>query len=622
MKWVRGLAVWGVMMVMQTAFAQDVSFTASSKPVVSVGERFQITFEVNADGRNFKSPDFGSLTVLSGPNTSTSSSIQIINGKMEQNYTKTFSFIVQANGEGEVTVSPASVIVDGKKYTSNSLKIKVVKGSVPATSSQGGGNKSNAATSRSSGNTGTLQDDDVYIKASVSNTNPFIGQQVIVTYTLYTRVPISNLMLNKAPSFTGFWSKSLTDNNSQLKQRKQIINGQEYTVAEITRYAVFPQKTGVLTIDPAEMQCVAQIRINTHRKRSNDPFEDFFNDPFFNRNVRNVETTLRSKPIKIKVKPLPEKGKPENFSGAVGDFTFKSTIDRDKLKANEALTLTFTVIGKGNLELLDLPSPEFPSDFETYDPKISSNIKTRKSGISGSKKFEYLAIPRTPGDFMIKPVTFTFFNPAEKKYYSYSSGEFKIHVEKGDKNATSVTYSSSAQEDIKFIGQDIRHIKSGPFDLKPANVFFFESNLFYILLALPVVLLILVIILWKRQEKRMSNVSMMKTRKANKVARTRLQKAEKFRKEGKEKEFYDEIAQALWGYIADKFNIPQANLSIETVKETLTGKGAEEKIVDNFVNTLNNIEFARFAPGEKSGKMDTVYKEALNAISQAEKGLK
>ncbi len=153
-------------------------------------------------------------------------------------------------------------------------------------------------------------------------------------------------------------------------------------------------------------------------------------------------------------------------------------------------------------------------------------------------------------------------------------------------------------------------------------MFFFESNLFYILLALPVVLLILVIILWKRQEKRMSNVSMMKTRKANKVARTRLQKAEKFRKEGKEKEFYDEIAQALWGYIADKFNIPQSNLSIETVKETLTGKGAEEKIVDNFVNTLNNIEFARFAPGEKSGKMDTVYKEALNAISQAEKGLK
>ena len=622
MKWVRGLAVVLMLLAMQSVFADDVKLTASSKPVVSVGERFQITFEVNADGRNFTSPDFGSLTVLSGPNTSTSSSIQIINGRTDISYTKTYSFIVQANAEGEVTVSPASVIVDGKKYTSNSLKIKVVKGSAPATTPQSSGNRSSGTTSRSSSGSGVLQKDDVYVKASVSNTNPYIGEQVIVTYTLYTRVPISNLMINKAPSFTGFWSKSLSDNNSQLKPRKQIINGQEYTVAEITRYALFPQKTGVLTVDPAELQCTAQIRISTPRKRSNDPFEDFFNDPFFNRNVRNVETTLRSKPIKIKVKPLPEKGKPENFSGAVGDFTFKSSIDRNKLKANEALTLSFTVIGKGNLELLDLPSPEFPSDFEVYDPKVTSNIKTRKSGISGSKKFEYLAIPRTPGDFVIKPVTFTFFNPSENKYYSYSSGEFKIHVEKGDKNASAVTYSSSAQEDIKFIGKDIRHIKSGPFDLEPANVFFFESNTFYILLALPVVLLILVIILWKRQEKRMSNVSLMKTRKANKVAKTRLHKAEKFRKEGKEKAFYDEIAQALWGYIADKFNIPQANLSIETVKETLTGKGADEKIVDNFVNTLNNIEFARFAPGEKSGKMDTVYKEALNAISQAEKGLK
>ncbi len=622
MKWVRGVATLLVVLAVYPVFAGNVKLTASSKPVVSVGERFQITYEVNADGRNFTSPDFGSLTVLSGPNTSTSSSIQIINGKMEQSYSKTYSFIVQATAEGEVTVPPASVIVEGKKYTSNSLKIKVVKGSAPAASSQGSGNKSSGVTSRSSGNTGILQNDDVYVKASVSKTNPYIGEQVIVTYTLYTRVPISNLILNKAPSFTGFWSKSLTDNKTQLKPRKQIINGQEYTVAEITRYALFPQKPGVLTIDPAELQCTAQIRINTPRKRTNDPFEEFFNDPFFNRNVRNVETTLRSKPIKIKVKPLPEKGKPENFGGAVGDFTFKSSIDRDNLKANEALTLTFTVIGKGNLELLDLPAPEFPSDFEVYDPKVSSNIKTRKSGISGSKKFEYLAIPRTPGDFVIKPVTFTFFNPAEKKYYSFSSGEFRIHVEKGDKNASAVTYSSSAQEDIKFIGKDIRHIKNGPFDLIPANIFFFESNVFYIMLVLPVVLLLLVIILWKRQEKRQSNVSMMKTRKANKVARTRLHKAEKFRKEGKEKEFYDEIAQALWGYIADKFSIPQANLSIETVKETLTGKGAEEKIVDNFVNTLNNIEFARFAPGEKSGKMDTVYKEALNTISQAEKGLK
>lgn len=622
--WVRLLVASAALLLsLHPAFANDVKLIASAKQVVGVGERFQITYEVNGNGHSFRSPDFGSLSVLSGPNTSTSSSIQIINGSMQQSYTMTYSFIVQANGEGEITVSPASVVVEGKKYTSNSLKIKVVKGSAPATNPSAS-TRSNSGNTRTgnSRNSGVLQNEDVYVRAFVSNTNPYLGEQVIVTYKLFTKVGISNLMMNKGSAFTGFWSKSLMGNKSQLKQSKQNINGEEYTVAVFARYAVFPQKTGVLTIDPAELECTAQVRVNTQRKRSNDPFEEFFNDPFFNHNVRNVETTLRTKPIKIKVKPLPQEGKPDNFSGAVGDFTFKSSIDKNKLNANDALTISFRVSGKGNLELLELPKPKFPSDFESYEPKISSNIKTRSSGISGSKKFEYLAIPRTPGDFVIPPVIFNFFNPTENKYYSYSSGEFKIHVDKGNKNSAGITYSSSAQEDIKFIGKDIRHIKSEPYDLEPANIFIFESNIFYILLALPVVLLVLIIILWKRQEKRRSNISLLKNRKANKVARTKLHQADKFRKAGDDKAFYDEIAQALWGYIADKFNIPQSGLSIETVKETLAGKGAGEQITNNFVNTLHNIEFARFAPGDSGGKMEIVYNEALNAITQAEKALK
>jgi len=622
-KFVRLIIAALMLMALNQAFADDVKLVASSKQVVSVGERFQVTYEVNGDGRNFVSPRFGGLSVLSGPNTSSSSSIQIINGNMQQSYTMTYSFIVQANNEGEVTISPATVVVAGKKYSSNSLKIKVVKGAAPAQQSTRQNNTANRQNdSGQGGNTGTLQNNDVYIKATVNKTNPYLGEQLIVAYKLYTRVPISNLVMKKASAFTGFWSKDLTDNKSQLKQSRQMINGEEYTVAEFSRYAIFPQKTGVLTINPAELECTAQVRVNSRRKRSNDPFEEFFNDPFFNRNVRNVKTTLRSKPIKIKVKPLPQEGKPANFSGAVGDFTFKSSIDKTDLKANDALTITFTVSGKGNLELLDIPSPQLPSDFESYDPKVTSNIKTTLSGIRGSKKFEYLAIPRTPGDFVIKPVIFNFFNPVEKKYYSYSTGEFKIHVEKGSNNSSGVTYSSSAQEDIKFIGKDIRHIKSGPYDLQPAGIFFFGTQLFYILLAVPVILLILIVIFWKRQEKRRSNVSMMKNRKANKVARNRLHQADKFRKDGNDKAFFDEIAQALWGYIADKFNIPQSNLSIDTVKETLASKGTEEQIIDNFVNTLYSIEFTRFAPGDTGGKMETVYNEAMNAITQAEKALK
>jgi len=592
-----------------------IKLVGSSKTVVEVGERFKIIYEVNGEGRNFTSPMFGNLQVLSGPNTSSNSSIQIINGQMQQNYSLTYTFIVSASKEGEVNIGPATVKVDGKKYTSNTIQIQVVKAS--------GGNTGQSGSSQNRNTTdGILQDDDLYIKAFASKTNPYLGEQIIVTYRLYTRVPIANLSLKKASSFNGFWSKNLTDNNQQLQQSRQVINGKEYTVAEISRYAVFPQKTGKLTIEPAELECVAQLRTQQKRSRSNDPFEDFFNDPFFNRNVRNIETTLKSKPITINVKTLPERGKPADFNGAVGDFTFKSDLDRNQLVANDALTLTLSISGKGNLELVNLPDVRFPTDFETYDPKVSSNIKTSSSGINGTKKFEYLAIPRAPGDFVVDPVVFSFFNPNEKKYYSYSTGEINIKVEKGDQSGSGITYSSSAQEDIKFIGKDIRHIKSGPVELQQLGIYLFGSVTYYIFIAFPILLLVIFIIFWKQQEKRRSNVSMMKTRKANKVAKTRLQKADKFKKEGNDKAFYDEIAQGLWGYIADKFNIKQASLSIDTVKETLTSKGADEQVIDNFVNTLHNIDFARFAPGDASGKMETVYNEALNAISRAEKALK
>jgi uncharacterized membrane protein len=593
----------------------DVSFIGSSKQVVSVGERFTVVYEINGDGSNFIGPNFGALQVLSGPNTSTSSSVQYINGKMQQSYSKTFSYIVQAAGVGDVFISPAKITLNGKVISSNTLNITVVKQAPGQQGSQGSQNQEKRED-------GVIQDDDVYIRASVSKTNPYLGEEVIVTYRIYTKVGVSSLQMKKASSFQGFWSKNLTDNNSKLKQTTEVINGEEYIVAEISKYAIFPQKTGKLTIDPAEMDIVAQLQVQQQRRRSNDPFEDFFNDPFFNRNVRNVELTLATKPVTLDVKPLPDAGKPASFKGAVGDFSFKSEIDKEILKANDALTLKVSVSGKGNIELIEVPAPKFPSDFESYDPKISNNVKTSVTGISGEKKVEYLAIPRAAGDFVIEPIEFSYFNPNDKKYYSFSSGTFNIKVEKGDVNGSGITYSSSAKEDIKFIGKDIRHITTGPYKFRFIGVYFFGSTWYYILLVLPVFVLILFILLWKKMEKQRANISGMKTRKANKVAKTRLLKADKFKKEGNDKAFFDEIAQALWGYIADKFNIKQASLSVETVKEALTKKGVEEPVIDNFINTLNNIEFARFAPGNASGKMESVYKEALNAITQAEKALK
>ncbi|MBC8320827.1 MAG: protein BatD [Bacteroidetes bacterium] len=594
----------------------QVNFTGKAKQVVKVGESFRVIYEVNKEASNFQSPDFKSLQVLSGPSTSSNSSIQYVNGKMTQNYSMSYTYIVQAVKEGDVVINPATVTVDGKNVKSNSIKITVVKG---ATSQQGNTNQNK---SNQPSETGILQDDDVYIRATVSNNSPFIGQQLILTYKIYTKVPVSNLMVKKLSSFQGFWSKSLLEGNNQYQQKTEIISGEEYIVAEINKFAIFPQKTGKLTIEPSEMECNVQLRVQSNRKRGYDPFDDFFNDPFFNRNVKNIVAVLKSNSVTVTVKPLPQLGKPKEFSGAVGDFRLSSRIDRTNLNANDAVTLTYTISGNGNLELINLPEVRFPVDFESFDPKITSNIKTTDTGISGKKTFEYLTIPRNAGDFEIMPVTLSYFNPADNKYHSVSSEKYEIYVSKSDISSNGISYSSSAQEDIRFIGKDIQHIKTPPFKFKPQGEFLFLSNAFFILLILPIISMIIIIIVIKQLGKRKSNVGLMKNRKANKVAKSRLKTAEKYKTSGDDNAYYDEIAQALWGYIADKFSLKQSELSIETVIDLLKEQDVENSISESFINTLNNIEFARFAPGDSRDKMESIYDESVIAIMQAEQALK
>ena len=613
------------LMTSQTFAGGEVTFTASTKNLVEVGERFQIYYTVNASGTDFRVSDFGSLSVLSGPNRSSSSSIQYINGRMSQSTELTFTYLVMATKEGEVNIPPATIKVDGRTYKSNGLTIKVVKGNVPAQSSPNGQRQqaqSSSAGQSTSAPSGTVKNDDVYVKALVSNSHPYLGEQVIVTYRIYTKIQVSDLSVKKLSSFPGFWTKDLMDNNKQLQQSTKIINGEQYVVADVRKLALYPQKSGKLTIDPMELECVAQIRVQSKRRRSYDPFGDFFDDPFFNRNVKNIKVTIKSNKLTLDVKPLPQENAPVSFKGAVGEFTFASKIDRTKLKANEALTVTITISGRGNLELVEPPAIQFPTDFESYDPKVTSRIKTNGLGVNGYKKFEYLAIPRNPGDFVIPAATFSFFNPKDGKYYSYSSDEYKIHVDKGNGNSNGITYSSSAQEDIHYIGKDIHHIKTGAFGLKPMGEYLFASQLFYLLILTPLILLLFAFLLIKQKEKRLGNVDLIRNKKATKIARARLHKAGKFRKEGNEKAFFDEVAQALWGYIADKFSISQAELSMESVKQKLAERKVNEEVSDTFINVLNDIEFARFAPGDTKGKMENIYNEAMDAILQAEKALK
>ena len=575
--------------------AGEIRFTAAAKSAVRVGEQFQLTFQINAEGTGFRGPSIKDFKVITGPNHSSSSSVQIIKGKVSRETSYTFTYILSAVKEGVFTILPATINYKGKQYKSNSLKINVVKG---------------------------IKQDDVYIKTVVNKTNPYQGEQIILTIKFYTCVQIKGINQNKISSFPGFWSKNIRENEKTYPQKQKHINGKEYIVAEIGKFALFPQKSGEITIEPAEVNCVAQIRTSSQRRSSDPFFDSFFNDPFFSSGYKNVDKQLFSNSVKINVKPLPLKNKPKDFSGAVGTFTFNSKIDRTEIKTNEAINLKFTLKGRGNIQLIDPPNVTFPPDFEVYDPETKSNIKINGSGVSGTRTFEYLVIPRNPGDYSIKPVKFTYFDISKKEYVPIITPEYKINVDKGEGAFQNITYSGVSQEDIKYIGKDIRHIKLMPFEIRSIGVFFFRSDVFYILLISPVVIFILIIIIWKNRVKRRSNVAFMKNKKATKVSRKRLKTAHNFMKTGDENNFYVEISGALWGYIIDKFNIPKADLSIDTVKDALLKKNCDENIINQFSDTLNNCEYVRFAPGDKSENMGKIYNEALEIISKTERELR
>jgi hypothetical protein len=610
------LLIFMVLMIPEITSGQSATLKASAKTNVEVGEQFRVVYEVNAEGSNFTGPDFRGFSLITGPMVSTSSSIQIVNGRMDRTFTQTYTYILSAGQEGEFIIEPANVIVDGKKITSNKLSIKVG----PASSQQGGGGQARQPSTQDQ--SGGLSAKDLYLRAIPDKRTAVVGEQIIITYRIYTRVPVSSLSVTKLSSFPGFWTKNLLDNNASLQQTTQIIDGQEYVLADVRKVALFPQKTGKLTIEPMELECIAQIRTQQNQQRTRDPFESFFNDPFFNRNIQNVPKTLISEAITIDVEPVPVARRPQQFNGAVGQFGFQSAIDRNEIKANEAINISFTITGSGNLELIDLPRPIFPADFEVYDPKIVSDIKTSSNGISGSRKAEYLVIPRFQGNYRIEPIEFVYYDPRKKEFVTLRSQTFDIMVEKGSADSGGDVVFSIAQEGIRYLGSDIRHIKLKGKKLKPAGSYFFASTLYFLLVLGSLTIFIGALIWTRKQEHLQQNQSLLRNRKATKVARKRLVNAEKHLKKKEQNEFYAEISQALWGYISDKFMIPRSELSFETVEIALKEKSAAGELVEQFILTLNNCEYARFAPGDVNKKMDDLYQQGIEVITKAERLIK
>ena len=610
------------MLVPLAILAQDPSVKVVAKQQVTVGEQFKVSFEINADGSNFRAPSFDGFALVGGPFTSSSSSIQVVNGSMTRTVSNTYSYVLRADTEGSFTIGSASVNVGGNVVKSEPFTVTVsADASGSGASAQGGGSKGNSTQggqSKQSTDDPQVSGQDLFLKVYPSKRTAYVGEPVVLTYKLYTRVSVTQLSFSKMPSYGGFWMKEFGDNSGTLQQSKEVINGVEYTTAEVKKVVVIPQKTGKLAIEPMGLECEVQI-VTQRPTQLNDPFDIFFNDPFFSNKYTLVQKNVETPALTLEVKNLPENGKPDSFAGAVGNYSFSASIDRNEANTNEVLNVTVTVTGSGNLELLNMPTPVFPPDFEVYDPKMTSNVEANSQGIKGTRKVEYVVVPRRAGDFSIPPMEFSYFDPAKQQYVTLESSPLNIKVNKGSgNNADDGGVYVHNQEDIKYLGKDIRHIKTDAMRLRPMNQHFFASMYYFIFLLVLLVAFFVIMLIVKNRRQFRQDVALVRNKRATKVARARLKKARKYLDSKDQARFYEEMSQALWGYISDKLGIERSVLSMDTAKETMMERGIDEALANEFVETLNTCEFARFAPGDAASKMEDVYGKGMDVVMNVE----
>lgn len=604
------IIIWMALIAYSTqALADKVSFTASAPDAVVVGDQFRLSYTVTTQKvKDFRAPSIKGFDVLMGPSRSQQSSTQIVNGSVTSTSSITFTYILMASTAGEYTISGASIVADGNQMVSNSVKIKVL----PQDQSSNGGQSSSSNSSVHSSSDTSVSNQDLFITASASKTNVFEQEAFVLTYKIYTRE--SNLQLNNAklPDFKGFHSQEI-EMATNARWTPEHYKGRNYYTTIYRQFVLFPQQSGKLYIDPAQFQMTVGKPV-----QSDDPFDAFFNG---GSNVIEIKKSISTPKIAINVNPLPA-GKPSDFSGGVGEFTISSSINNKELKTNDAITIKLVISGTGNLKLISNPEIKFPDDFEVYDPKVDNQVRLTREGLTGNKVIEYLAIPRHAGTYKIPGVSFSYFDIRSKSYKTLKTEEYVVNIEKGAGNADQVIANFTNKEDLKVLGEDIRYIKQNDVVLQPRGSFFYGSMTYWLFYIIPALAFIIFFIIYRKQAAENANVAKVRTKKANKVATKRMKLAGKLLSENKKDAFYDEILKALWGYISDKLNIPVSRLSKDNIEEKLRNHGVNEELIKEFLNALNDCEFARFAPGDENQAMDKVYSSSIEVISKMENSIK
>ena len=583
---------------------QDVVLNVEYPSMVNAGQQFNVTWTVNSGGGEFTPPSFSGFYKLMGPQTSYSSSTQYINGKMSSQVSYSYIYYLQSIKEGKFVIPPAKFKLKNKEYFSDSLRIEVTGSSSQPQTGQAGNNKS-------TDNTVTeYTGSEIFVNLSLNRKEVYLGEHISATVKLFTRVNLSGINEIKFPSFNGFLKTDIdTPPLTSLKQEE--VNGTIYGTGVVQQFLLYPQVTGDIDIDPVQLSVLIQ-----QKSAQSDPiFGDFFST------YQTVPRMIASMPLKVKVKPLPGV-QPDNFSGVVGKLDLKAALNKDSVNVNDAVNFKVTVTGTGNMKIAATPELKLSPDIEVFDPKITDDLKNTQNGTSGQKSFDFLLIPRHYGDFTIPSLIYSYFNISTGKYERLTTGEFHFHVRKGsDQNNGITVYGGIAKEDVKYVGKDIRFIRSALGKLTRSGNYISSKRFFYSAFVFFLFAFLIILFLRREHIRRNADVSLVRNRKAGKVAVKRLHTASVCLKDQQIDKFYEEILKATWGYLSDKLNIPVSELTRTNTIASLVEKGIDEERISNLNRILDTCEFARYSPSASGTEAETIYNGASQFIRSVENSI-
>ena len=598
-------AILASLLVAVSALGQT-SVKVNVQNIVALDEQFNVTFSIEGENRpsSFDWDPGDDFQLVWGPQKGSSTSISIVNGKKTQTSQTTYTYVLMPRSAGTFQLPAATATVKGQTITSRRASVQVVSNGANRQQAQGGGDSSGRDAPNNSNN-----GSDLFMRLTVSKTRAIVGETINATLKLYHRVNIAGFEDARFPSFNGFWSQE-QQAPTNIEFHREAVGDNIYDAAVLRSWTLIPQQAGEITIDPAELVCLVNVR--TRRSSGGSIFDDFFQDDY-----QTVRRRVSTPAIKVQVSRIPE-GAPASFGGGVGSFRMNASLSRDSLQTHDAGTLRITISGKGNLSLLEAPKVQFPPDFEVYD------VKSGESG--GSRTFEYPFIPRSHGEFTIGPVEYSYYDTATGKFVTLSSGPMPLKVSKGEGGGATVdggpVVSTVNRKDVRDLGSDIRHIVVGSPGLSPKGRYFAGSGLFWALAALLFFAAAAVYFAFRKVAARRADVAGTRRSAAGKMARKRLAKAREFLGKDLYSAFYEELHKALLGFVGDKLGMAAADLNKDNISERLAAEGVGADAAERFTGLLDACEFARYAPSEGHEAMNAHYEGAVNVISDIESSMR